>query len=55
GVAARLFQAVAREGINIRMIAQGSSELSISFVVKESDGERAVRALHREFELARGD
>lgn len=55
GVAARVFQAVAREGINIRMIAQGSSELSISFVVKEGDGDRAVRALHREFELDKGD
>ncbi|MEM3737695.1 MAG: aspartate kinase [Candidatus Bathyarchaeia archaeon] len=53
GVASRVFGAVAREKINIRMIAQGSSELNISFVVKESDGERAVRALHREFELGK--
>ncbi|MCX8175906.1 MAG: aspartate kinase [Candidatus Bathyarchaeota archaeon] len=51
GVAARIFGAVAREKINVRMIAQGSSELSISFVVKEKDGERAVRALHDEFKL----
>lgn len=49
GVAARIFKAVADEGVNIRMIAQGSSELNISFVVKEKDGERAVRAIHREF------
>ncbi|HDJ05010.1 MAG TPA: aspartate kinase, partial [Candidatus Bathyarchaeota archaeon] len=35
GVASRVFSAVARRGINIRMIAQGSSELNISFVVKE--------------------
>lgn len=49
GVAARMFRAVADEGVNIRMIAQGSSELNISFVVKEEDGEKAVRAVHREF------
>jgi aspartate kinase len=51
GVASRIFTAVARKGINIRMIAQGSSELNISFIVKEKDGEAAVRAIHEEFKL----
>jgi len=51
GVASRIFTAIAQKGINIRMIAQGSSELNISFVVKETDGEEAVRAIHEEFEL----
>jgi len=51
GVASRIFTAMAQEGINIRMIAQGSSELNISFVVKEKDGEAAVRAIHKEFKL----
>jgi aspartate kinase len=51
GVASRLFTTVARAGINIIMIAQGSSELNISFVVKEKDGEAAVRAIHEEFKL----
>jgi len=51
GVASRIFTAIARKGINIRMIAQGSSELNISFVVKEIDGEEAVRAIHEEFKL----
>jgi aspartate kinase len=51
GVASRIFTAVARKGINIRMIAQGSSELNVSFVVKEKDGEAAVRAIHEEFKL----
>jgi len=51
GVASRIFSAIAQKGINIRMIAQGSSELNISFVVKEADGEEAVRAIHGEFEL----
>jgi len=35
------------------MIAQGSSELNISFVVPEREGPAAVRALHEEFELAK--
>lgn len=51
GIASRVFGAVARKGINVRMIAQGSSELNISFVVKETDGEEAVRAIHEEFKL----
>jgi aspartate kinase len=51
GVASRIFTAMAQKGINIRMIAQGSSELNISFVVKEKDGEAAVRAIHEEFKL----
>jgi aspartate kinase len=33
------------------MIAQGSSELNISFVVKEKDGVAVVKAVHEEFEL----
>jgi aspartate kinase len=51
GVASRIFTAMAQKRINIRMIAQGSSELNISFVVKEKDGEAAVRAIHKEFKL----
>jgi len=33
------------------MIAQGSSELNVSFVVKEKDGVAVVRAIHEEFKL----
>ncbi len=51
GVASRIFTAMAEKKINIRMIAQGSSELNISFVVKEEDGEAAVQAIHKEFKL----
>jgi len=49
GVAARMFRAVADAGVNVRMIAQGSSELNISFVVKDEDGIKAVKAITREF------
>jgi len=52
GVASRIFTAVSREGINVRMIAQGSSELNVSFVVKEKNGEKTVRAIHKEFKLS---
>jgi len=51
GVASRVFTSQARNCVNIRMIAQGSSELNISFVVKEKDGKAAVKAIHEEFEL----
>jgi aspartate kinase len=51
GVASHIFNTVAKAGINIRMIAQGSSELNISFVVKEKDGIAVVQAIHKEFNL----
>jgi len=51
GVASRIFTTVAQKRINVRMIAQGSSELNVSFVVKEKDGRAVVRAIHEEFKL----
>ncbi len=51
GVASRVFGAVARQGINVIMIAQGSSELNLAFVVEDAYADDAVRALHKEFEL----
>src|SRR5919199_62527 len=55
GVAARVFNAVAKRNVNVIMIAQGSSELNLAFVVNDSDCEQAVSALHDEFELWRTD
>jgi aspartate kinase len=51
GVAARMFGALAREGINIQMIA--TSEIATSCVIEDKYVELAVRALHDAFELAR--
>jgi aspartokinase/homoserine dehydrogenase 1 len=51
GIAGRAFGALGRRGINIIAIAQGSSELSISFAVKSSDVKEAVSAIHEEFQL----
>ncbi|MCC6322579.1 MAG: aspartate kinase [Phycisphaerales bacterium] len=49
GVAARVFGAIAKKSINIIAIAQGSSELSISLVVRADQAADAVRVLHGEF------
>ena len=51
GIAGRAFGALGRRGINIIAIAQGSSELSISFAVKAADVKEAVNAIHEEFQL----
>lgn len=50
GVAATMFETLATNGINIEMIS--TSTIRVSCVVKESDVERAVRALHDEFKLS---
>jgi aspartate kinase len=50
GVAAKMFETLAAEGINIEMIS--TSSIRISCVVGERDVESAVRALHSAFELA---
>lgn len=49
GMAARATEALARAGVNIEMINQGASEISIMFGVKASDRDRAVQALYRAF------
>ena len=49
GTAAQLFGALAEEGINIRMIDQGSSELNIIVGVENEDFERTVRAIYGAF------
>jgi aspartate kinase len=49
GIASKMFQALAKEGINIRMIS--TSEIKISVVVDEKYLELGVRALHEAFEL----
>ena len=49
GTAARLFSAMSRAGINVRMIDQGSSELSIIVGVDDADFERTIEAIYNEF------
>jgi aspartate kinase len=49
GVFARIFTAVAREKINVEMASAGASPVACYFMVKRSDLDRAVRAVHDEF------
>lgn len=49
GVAAAMFEALAREGINIQMIS--TSEIKISVIIEEKYLELAVRSLHQAFGL----
>jgi aspartate kinase len=51
GVAARMFETLSRENINIKMIA--TSEIKISCIIDEKYTELAVRVLHDAFELDR--
>jgi len=52
GIAARFFGTLGRAGINIRAIAQGSSERNISAVVDSGEATRALRAAHSGFYLS---
>ncbi len=49
GTASRIFDAVARSGINVHLIDQGSSELNIIIGVKDEDFESAVRVIYDAF------
>ncbi len=51
GIAGRVFGAMGQAGVNIIAIAQGSTENNISLVVAASDGDEAVRVIHRSFAL----
>jgi aspartate kinase len=53
GLAGRVFTAISREQVNIIAIAQGSSELTISIVVRRDGLEKAVRAVHAECQMGR--
>jgi aspartokinase/homoserine dehydrogenase 1 len=52
GVAGKVFSALGKQGVNIIAIAQGSSELSISFVVANRDEVKALRSIHDSFFLS---
>jgi len=52
GIAGKFFATLGRAGINVRAIAQGSSERNISAVVDTEDVTRALRAVHSGFYLS---
>src|SRR6187200_1253995 len=49
GISGRMFSAMGRNGVNIRAIAQGSSEKNISAVITTNDVKKAINVLHEEF------
>lgn len=52
GVAALMFEALFEEGINLEMIS--TSEIKVSCIIRAEDAKKAVYALHRKFNLAKG-
>ena len=52
GISGRFFTALGRAGVNIRAIAQGSSERNISVVIARAEASRALRAVHAAFTLS---
>ena len=46
GISGKLFEVLGRSGISVIAIAQGASEMNISFVVKGSDLRKALNVLH---------
>ena len=52
GIAAAVFGALAAAGVNVRAIAQGSSERNISAVIDERESTRALRSVHARFYLS---
>ena len=53
GIASRIFQVLAKNEINIRLISQGASEISIVIGVNNADYEKATFALYKEFRKSR--
>jgi len=52
GVAATMMSALAKANVNLKAIAQGSSEYNITVLIDQKDSERALRAVHSRFYLS---
>ena len=52
GLAGRLFSSLGRNGINVAAVAQGSSELNVTFAIHESDEHKALNLIHDAFFLS---
>lgn len=52
GISARLFDTLSHNGVNIRAIAQGSTELNISVVIDDSDLKKSLNSVHESFFLS---
>jgi aspartokinase/homoserine dehydrogenase 1 len=49
GISGKMFGAIGRNGVNVRAIAQGSSERNISAVIAATDVKKAINVLHEDF------
>lgn len=49
GISAKVFTALSRAGVNVRMISQGASELNILIGLENKDFDRAVQAIYKAF------
>lgn len=49
GISAKIFEALAKEKVNVRMINQGSSEINVIVGVEDDDFEKGVRAIYKAF------
>jgi aspartokinase/homoserine dehydrogenase 1 len=49
GISGKMFGAIGRNGVNVRAIAQGSSERNISAVISAADVKKAINVLHEDF------
>eukprot|EP00924_Labyrinthula_sp_SR-Ha-C_P010553 augustus_masked-scaffold_134-processed-gene-0.7-mRNA-1 protein AED:0.06 eAED:0.10 QI:0/-1/0/1/-1/1/1/0/498 len=49
GLAAKVFECLAADGVNIEMISQGASEINISVVIDGKDQNKAIHAIHEAF------
>ncbi len=52
GISGTLFSSLGREGVNVLTIAQGASEINISFIVKKQDEKKALNTIHEAFFLS---
>lgn len=53
GIAGKVFQALGKNGVNIRAIAQGASVLNVTFAVRKADAAKSLNALHDNLFLSR--
>lgn len=52
GISATFFESLGRNGVNVKAIAQGASELNISIVIENKDVKKALNAIHEAFFLS---
>lgn len=53
GIASKVFDIISKNNVNVVMIVQGSSELNLSFIIRDADCNSVVKSLHKEFHLSK--